>query len=571
MSNLYINILNDVFNDDNLNELLNDEYTNNTNSNTNNTNNSNTNSNTNNSNTNNTNSNTNNSNTNNTNSNRNNSNTNNTNSTNNNTNTSKEESGYKYSIKLNKNNNFVKKCLVRPLVIYLLNLNDIECVQSNGWKMLYYFLLEWKASLIYDDVIIASQKTFEEAVIIINKFREYNFECIIMHNKYTFFRSFLPKDFIRSNHIKNKSKKRNYMIMKNEENDKKINTTNILYWNDYPYSTKEIIDYLPFKIVNPILNKNSNMSSDIYIDNHLYCSLCLNDINNYEICTILPCGHVFHRNNNDSIIDNKTNNHECIGIVNWLNKKKNCPLCRFDISSKKNVYKYSWICLICRLPNNLNTINCFSCGFNKNTSNIMDNELKNIYDKIENLFFKSIHFHMNNNITEEIHLKLKNEIKDLVEYSKDFEKNNYYISKHIQLLFDKIHDSNILIPSFQNMISRNIFQEITTRLKKVREFNKKFLSIDPDIQYTMTFITENYSDFKMLCSLIHNCNDIEWKIVNHTIINSLELLQFYIKDALDKIRSGNNNLEEITEQLDKKSLFFIKRVYYLLNKKTIFI
>jgi hypothetical protein len=88
--------------------------------------------------------------------------------------------------------------------------------------MLYYFLLEWKASIMYDDVIIATQKTFEEAVIIINKFREYNFECIIMHDKYTFFRSFLPKDFIRHipNQIKNKSKKRNYMIMKDEENDK---------------------------------------------------------------------------------------------------------------------------------------------------------------------------------------------------------------------------------------------------------------------------------------------------------------------------------------------------------------
>lgn len=44
------------------------------------------------------------------------------------------------------------------------------------------------------------------------------------------------------------------------------------------------------------------------------CSICLEDFNEGEIASIIPCGHIFHT--------------DCIS--HWLKKKNNCPNCRIE-------------------------------------------------------------------------------------------------------------------------------------------------------------------------------------------------------------------------------------------------
>jgi hypothetical protein len=58
------------------------------------------------------------------------------------------------------------------------------------------------------------------------------------------------------------------------------------------------------KIVPIVFNKQDNDY------NNNCCSICINKINNKP--SYLPCGHSFHSN--------------C--ILNWLDYKMNCPVCR---------------------------------------------------------------------------------------------------------------------------------------------------------------------------------------------------------------------------------------------------
>ena len=74
----------------------------------------------------------------------------------------------------------------------------------------------------------------------------------------------------------------------------------------------EFAKNFPISIFRVYQSKNENIQKE--------CTICLEDfIIGREIIT-LPCFHIFHV--------------EC--ICDWLRRNKTCPLCKIDVSEKKN-------------------------------------------------------------------------------------------------------------------------------------------------------------------------------------------------------------------------------------------
>ena len=73
--------------------------------------------------------------------------------------------------------------------------------------------------------------------------------------------------------------------------------------------TQEILRYIPTSTVNEEKKKS---------DNNYNCVICLTEFKVGEKESTLPCLHIFHS--------------EC--IEKWINEKKWCPICKFDISLK---------------------------------------------------------------------------------------------------------------------------------------------------------------------------------------------------------------------------------------------
>lgn len=73
------------------------------------------------------------------------------------------------------------------------------------------------------------------------------------------------------------------------------------------------------------------------------CTICLENFAPGEEITHLPCDHYFH------LKSNATN--ECHGIVSWLRKSNECPLCRFALegqySSSSLDMSQPWVCPGC--------------------------------------------------------------------------------------------------------------------------------------------------------------------------------------------------------------------------------
>jgi len=97
----------------------------------------------------------------------------------------------------------------------------------------------------------------------------------------------------------------------------------------------ESIDNLP--IEQNEIDSNNKYEEDNLIDNfceveiksiskleesNKTCAICLEKFNTEVKIIILPCIHIFHR--------------DCIN--DWIEKKKNCPICKFELT-KENIYQ----------------------------------------------------------------------------------------------------------------------------------------------------------------------------------------------------------------------------------------
>ena len=105
----------------------------------------------------------------------------------------------------------------------------------------------------------------------------------------------------RNNHINN-----NINIINDEEDDIRdilLSRDNSPNRDDY----NEIIKYIPSSTINA--KKPST-------DSNYKCIICLSDFKIGEKESTLPCLHIFHTN--------------C--IENWLKRRRNCPICKFNIS-----------------------------------------------------------------------------------------------------------------------------------------------------------------------------------------------------------------------------------------------
>lgn len=81
--------------------------------------------------------------------------------------------------------------------------------------------------------------------------------------------------------------------------------------NCLPFEGKLIKEkYLKNIILDYLRNKNEQS-----------CCLCMNPLNSYDKCFILPCSHIYHSDEND----------ECGGLTKWLKENDKCPTCRSEI------------------------------------------------------------------------------------------------------------------------------------------------------------------------------------------------------------------------------------------------
>lgn len=67
-------------------------------------------------------------------------------------------------------------------------------------------------------------------------------------------------------------------------------------------------------------NKANTPQKTVDQEGRTFCTICIEDFQDEETIKILPCFHQFHQ----SCIDD------------WLLRKTNCPVCKFDVNSASN-------------------------------------------------------------------------------------------------------------------------------------------------------------------------------------------------------------------------------------------
>ena len=116
-------------------------------------------------------------------------------------------------------------------------------------------------------------------------------------NEYGYF-NYNPQTYINNN---------NNSLEENPNNEEIVLNDNIIYMNKQNHpADKQLIKKLSVNKIKDIKN--------LTIKN---CSICLENFKNGDNFIALPCIHIFHP--------------EC--IINWMNTKNICPLCKYEFTS----------------------------------------------------------------------------------------------------------------------------------------------------------------------------------------------------------------------------------------------
>lgn len=130
-----------------------------------------------------------------------------------------------------------------------------------------------------------------------------------------------------------------------------------------PATKQSIIDDLP--VINATITLVNSLEDPS-------CSICMGDFIVGDRLTSLPCGHHFHISDNSAV----SGEDECGGIISWLQKCNECPMCRYKLEPEGNTTSSimdmasPWVCPGCDKENPGDAVagrnaRC-SCGVNRN-------------------------------------------------------------------------------------------------------------------------------------------------------------------------------------------------------------
>jgi hypothetical protein len=309
------------------------------------------------------------------------------------------------------------------------------------------------------------------------------------------------------------------------------------------------------------------------------CSICMGDFIVGDRLTSLPCGHHFHVSDNAAV----SGEDECGGLMSWLQKCNECPMCRYKLEPEGNSSASvldmgsPWMCPGCDRENPGDMVTgrnarC-ACGVNRNVVLLLDrsNHLDEIVTACADICRRITRCHNAPEVNQNEETAISHAIDLLAESSavSTLESQNWEVKAHVTgllraILMKETQFPVILLCTNSRAVLRHIHKKLqnlhvcrfsfhtrpTSTLPVFQIYPPEYQMCFPLLDNTKEFISDNYHILSEIASLAaaHVSPEL-WDCVGAALLPGFEKSNWSLSEPFLLMGHGERDITVLTKCL----------------------